>query len=306
MARRPSAPRSRPGSDRERPRPAEAESVSRSVVEKRTPAGKRAPAGTLSADTPAEPADQRSRVVQAADRFRTAVAGRPWQRHRRALLLSALVAVLLIGGTVAALLLLPALQVSQVRIAGTDYVETAPIEESIAPTMGQPLLTIRAGSLEERIEEIPGVATAEVSRSWPDTVEVTVTEREPLAVLTGQDGSTTVLDAEGVELPAAAAEGRTLMPMEVGASSRDPQAATETMLEVLAALPPQMREKVESVTATSRSDVSLRIQVEGVGTKEVIWGDAADGELKADVVETLLDQRGTVIDVTSPVAPVTR
>ena len=38
----------------------------------------------------------------------------------------------------------------------------------------------------------------------------------------------------------------------------------------------------------------------------VVWGDTRDAELKGDVVQALIPQPGSVIDVSSPVAPVTR
>jgi cell division protein FtsQ len=63
---------------------------------------------------------------------------------------------------------------------------------------------------------------------------------------------------------------------------------------------------VREVTASSTSDVTLVLALEDGGTKTVVWGDAHDAELKADVVQALLGQPGTIIDVSSPVAPVTR
>jgi cell division protein FtsQ len=78
------------------------------------------------------------------------------------------------------------------------------------------------------------------------------------------------------------------------------------MSDVLATLPDPLRGATTEITASSTSDVTLVLELEDGGTKTVVWGDARDAELKADVVETLLGQPGSTIDVSSPVAPVTR
>src|SRR5699024_3671644 len=82
--------------------------------------------------------------------------------------------------------------------------------------------------------------------------------------------------------------------------------AAAAMSEVLVEIPDPLRGAVQEVSASSASDVTLELALEGGGTKTVVWGDARDAELKAEVVQALLGQPGSVIDVSSPVAPVTR
>lgn len=249
---------------------------------------------------------ERSRVVQAADRFRTAVAGRPWQRSRRVVLLAAISVVLVIAAALASLLYVPALQVHEYEVRGTTYVDQKAVAAILESYEGEPLLTVGTGRIVERIEAVPGVASAQVDRQWPDTVVVRVTEREAVATLKKADGAEVIVDRSGAELPGAAGQGKQLVPMAVGAGAKDAEAATETMLEVLAALPDSIKGSVQSVSATSRSDATLQIAPEGAQPKKVIWGDAADGEIKAKVVQALLKQPGSVIDVSAPTAPVTR
>jgi cell division protein FtsQ len=78
------------------------------------------------------------------------------------------------------------------------------------------------------------------------------------------------------------------------------------MTDVMAGMPEPLRGAVQEVTASSQSDVTVVLALEDGATKTVVWGDAHDAELKAEVVQALLGQPGTVIDVSSPVAPVTR
>ncbi|MEE1618790.1 cell division protein FtsQ/DivIB [Brachybacterium sp. J153] len=257
------------------------------------------------AEDPA-PAAGEGRVVQAADRFRAMVIGRPWRRRRRAILasLAGVLALLLVAAGTA--IYLPALQVDRVEISGLGYLAEDQVRAVVEEHDGDSVLLLRTGRIQQELLALPGVASAEVERSWPDGVSVTVTETAPVAVLTRADGSTAVLDAAGEELPAAAAEGATLVPLSVGAGASDPEGAAVAMSEVVGAIPESLRSSVRSVTATTASDVTLEIALEDGTVKTVIWGGAADSALKAEVVQALISQPGTVIDVSSPVAPVTR
>lgn len=254
---------------------------------------------------PDEQPDSR-RVVQATERFRSLVAGRPWRRRRRAIIGTlAAVAVLLVAALSAAIWL-PALQLQQVTVSGDDYVDQEQVRSSVESRLGHSVLLLPTSAVAEELTEVPGVRSAEVERRWPDGAHVTITERQPLATVERPDGSSAILDEEGVELPPEAGEGATLVPLEVDPASDDPEGATEAMVEVLAGLPDPLRGALDEVSAASRSDVTLNLSLEDGGDKTVVWGDAQDAELKAEVVQVLVSEPGTTIDVSSPVAPVTR
>lgn len=245
-------------------------------------------------------------MVQAAERFRELVAGRPWRRRRRAVVLgTAIGAVLLVAALVTAIFL-PALQVREVSVAGTGYVDEAEVRAAAAAPADGSMLLLPTSRIAEEVDALPGVASVEVDRVWPDQVRVSITETAPIAVLTMLDGEAVVVGADGEELPAAAAEGRSLVPLAVTSPSADPEGAADAMSEVLAEMPDSLRGAVTEVSASSTSDVTVELALEGGGSKTVVWGDARDSELKAEVVQALLGQPGSVIDVSSPVAPVTR
>ncbi len=246
------------------------------------------------------------RVVQAAERFRALVVGRPWRRRRRALIAGTGGVLVLLLAALATVIFLPALQVNQVEVAGTGYVDQDDIRAAVAPHTGGSVLLLPTEAIAADVSEVPGVASVEVHRQWPDGVSVQITEASAVAELTRTDGTTAIIDAAGEELPAAAAKGATLVPLEVASGSADPEGAAAAMSEVLAEVPEPLRGALTGITASSASDVTLTLELEDGSTKEVVWGDAHDAELKAEVVQALLDRPGTVIDVSSPVAPVTR
>lgn len=255
--------------------------------------------------TPGEDRDA-GRVVQAADRFRGMVAGRPWRRRRRAIITGAVITALLLIAALSAAIWLPALRLQQISVSGLGYVEEQAVREQLDGRLGDSVLLLPTDAIGEQVAEIPGVRSAQVERRWPDGMHVTVVEAQPVAQLTRADGTTVVVDDAGAELPPVAAEGASLVPLTVAPTSQDPEGAAEALTEVLAEMPATLRPSLQGMTASSPSDVTFTLALEDGGTKTVVWGDSRDAELKGEVVQALLPEPGSVIDVSSPVAPVTR
>jgi cell division protein FtsQ len=67
------------------------------------------------------------------------------------------------------------------------------LEAVLRPWMGQGFLDANLASIRKAVAGVPWVATADVSRRWPDLIEVTVTEELP-AARWGEDG---LLNAQG-------------------------------------------------------------------------------------------------------------
>ncbi len=82
--------------------------------------------------------------------------------------------------------------VSGSQIAGADVVRAA-----AAVPVGTPLARLDTGEVADRIRALPSVGEVDVSRSWPHTLVITVTERTPVAAVARPDGFV-VLDASGV------------------------------------------------------------------------------------------------------------
>ncbi|MCS6712405.1 FtsQ-type POTRA domain-containing protein [Brachybacterium sp. EF45031] len=258
------------------------------------------------------------------ERLARLITGVPWRRRRRRVIGAAIGVAALLLVALAILLWAPYFEVRDAEVAGVGYTDPAVIEEAAAPGFGRSVVLLPSGRIERAVEQVPGVASAEVDRSWPDGMRIRVTERTPVARVTRPGGAPAILDATGTALPAAAGEGTELIPLTVRPGTRDPEATTAAMLEVASGLPEELRTRVTGITAGTPSDVTLTVgpaPADGTGagdgtdggesggqggTRTVVWGTAADAELKARVVMALLEQPGTVVDVSSPIAPVTR
>src|SRR5262245_22051974 len=113
---------------------------------------------------------------------------RQWRRRLRALLPAALtVCVLgLLGFGFWVLFLSTWLAVEGVEVDGTVTVATEDVVAASGIDKGTHLVRVDLGEVTDRVEQLPAVAEASVHRSWPHTVTITVTEREPVAAINRQ------------------------------------------------------------------------------------------------------------------------
>lgn len=99
--------------------------------------------------------------------------------RRVAALLSVAVAVL----AVATLVRSPLLDVDHVRTTAGEHTTAAAILDAAGIDRRQEMLSVDAGAAERRIEALPWVKSATVTRRWPGTVDVRVTERTATAAV---------------------------------------------------------------------------------------------------------------------------
>ncbi|MFC7616776.1 cell division protein FtsQ/DivIB [Actinokineospora soli] len=158
---------------------------------------------------------------------------------------------------------------------------------------GTPLARLDTDEIAARVLELPRVAAVDVGRSLPNTVEIAVLERTPVAYVVAQDGFHLV-DVEGVDYAV-----KTKAPAGLPSLKAVEQSAVVAGVEVLAAAPEKLRKSVKSVTADSAHDVRLTLR----DGRIVKWGGVEDSARKAAVIGVLLTRPGKVYDVAAPEFP---
>jgi len=199
----------------------------------------------------------------------------------------------------------PLLDVDAVAVKGASRTEQAEAQKASGIALGAPMAGVDASAAERRLEALPWVERATVSRSWPGTVEITLVERTPIAVV-GTGAGALEVDRAGRVLGPAAGGG---LPVLAGAAAPvgdDLPAPQRSALATLSGLPAPLRSEVAGVVATS-SGVRFAL----ADDIEVWWGDRSQPSAKADALQVLLEQadRDTIatIDVSAPrAATVTR
>lgn len=159
---------------------------------------------------------------------------------------------------------------------------------------GLPLIRVNTGAVARRVERIPQVQSATVSKSWPNALVIRVRSRIPVFVVASGPGYA-VIDRFGVRLRQVAHRPAGLPLLTLG-----PQAvggpAVSAAATVLRELPHQVARRVREVTAADASDVSVRL---GSGTV-VIWGDTSAAGQKAEELTLLMRRHARLYDVSSP------
>jgi cell division protein FtsQ len=250
------------------------------------------------------PADRRI-----ADRRKAILAARV--RRRRRVLGWALAAVALAVGA-AYLIRTPLLAVSAVRVDGTRAVARAEIVEASQVRVGEPYLGLDLEAIRARVAALPRVAAVRVTRDYPSSLRITVTERPPVASvsagsvywLVAADG--TVLDAAGrrpADLPYVASVP---LPDGVGPGSRLPPGnELANALSALGGMAPKLKVLVAGVNARSLDSLEFTLK----DGSRVLYGLAVDQPAKDAavlLVRRTLKREGREarrIDVRNPSAP---
>ena len=189
------------------------------------------------------------------------------------------------------------LAVRSVTVTGTHLVPASDVLAAAAIQPGTPLIRVNTGRVTARVDTIRQVRSAQVTRSWPNRVVITVREWTPALALTAPGGGYDLADAAGVVLQWAASRpaGLPLYPAVAGRSLRgDPDFAAAAA--VVGDLPAWLRHAVQSVTAPRPDRVTLRL---ADGTT-VLWGGTDRAAAKAQELTAVLPTHMRYYDVSAP------
>jgi cell division protein FtsQ len=221
------------------------------------------------------------RFTQRARRRRLRAA-RPWALAAAFAALAALAGWVVYGTSLVG--------VREVRVTGVALLTVLDVQLAADIQSGTPLARVDLPAVRERVSKLAQVDQVTVSRDWPHTVVVRVTERTPVAVVP-EGKRFRLVDRAGVAFDTVAARPSGLPTVAVKSV-----ADTGAGVQVLVALTPRLRTELESVTVDSPARIRLKL----AGGREVIWGDATQSELKAKVATALLARDGTTFDVSAP------
>jgi cell division protein FtsQ len=216
------------------------------------------------------------------------------------------VALAIIAVLVAALVATqtPLLDVDRVRVDGVTHSDAAEVRRVARIERGDTMVGVDAGRAAARIEGLPWVAQATLARRWPGTIEIHLTEREPLAVVEVVEGRVALVDKDGRVL-AVTRQPPPGLPEVTGVSSRRIAEGAELgrgardALTVLRAL----GERLSGVVTSVSSDLDAALADGG----EIRFGSTDDLDHKIVAVETVLADVDMaclgVLDVRVPGSP---
>lgn len=241
------------------------------------------------------PDEETVRIAQRDFRKRR-LAGR-WHRVRSYVL--GVLVLALVAGAAWAVFFSGLVTARSVDVTGTQSLGDARIKRAADVPTGTPLARVNLDAIRARVESIASVQKVEVSRSWPHTVHIEVTERTPIAVIDRGEGLQ-ALDSEGVLF--GSYETR---PPRLPLVRTEPDTAAEALLEaarVIDALPQRIAARVATLEVASVDEIQLVL----TNGRRVLWGSAEDSGQKAEVLAVLLKRPGQQLDVSVPGRPTTK
>jgi len=239
-------------------------------------------------------------VERSALRSRKRFTRRQWRRRWLAwrYVVVAVLLVAIVAGGAWLVYFSSVLTVKRVDVDGQRLLSRQQVLATAQVPTGEHLALLDVGAIAARLRAMAEVRSVDVSREWPDAVQIAIQERVAVAVIE-IGGRLRGLDADGVvftEYPKAPPG----LPRISSTSSTSPDALREAAT-VVAALPRELAAMVDHVEVLTVDQITLVLKDQRV----VVWGSADDSALKADVLLKLLRQPGKVYDVSVPGQPTT-
>lgn len=231
------------------------------------------------------------------DRFRRRSRARRRRAVRRMILAAAVVAVVAVG--VWLVFFSTVLAVSGVQVRGTQVLSASQVEAAAKVPHDVPLATVDLAAIEARVEDLAPVQSADVSRSWPHAVLITVHERKAVAFV-ARDGGYRGVDRAGVLF-----RDYPQRPSGLPEIQMQPTTPVDALTEgaaAVAAMPPGLVSRVARVDVRTIDNITLHLK----SGAAVTWGSADESADKARVLAVLLAQKAKAYDVTAPGHPTIR
>jgi cell division protein FtsQ len=236
----------------------------------------------------------------AALRTRKRFARRQWRRRLlvwRYVIVGLLVVLLVVGGSWL-VYFSSWLTVQRVDVTGNQLLTRSDVLRSARVPDGEQLVRVDIGAIAARLRSLAEVRSVDVSRKWPDAIEIDIVERVAVAVI-DIGGQLRGLDAEGVifDRYRKAPPG---LPRISSTSQTDPDALKEAAT-VVSALPRELSAMVDHIEVLTVDQITLVLRDQRI----VRWGSSDDSATKAEVLLQLLRQPAKVYDVSVPGQPTT-
>jgi len=146
------------------------------------------------------PADRRFRRAHVSPRRRRLLDRGTWRNVALVALVVA-VGVGVAGFLARGVLTSPTLTITEIRVEGTERMPEGLVREALGDLLGTSVLAVDLDAWRDRVRGLSWVADASMRRVMPNTIAVTIVERQPMAI--GRIGDTlNIIDRRGVIIDA--------------------------------------------------------------------------------------------------------
>ncbi|NNN20608.1 MAG: FtsQ-type POTRA domain-containing protein [Acidimicrobiales bacterium] len=232
------------------------------------------------------------------------------QGRKRLRRFSVLLATLAFIGILSAIFFSPITAANSVNISG-NYHESKTQILSLTGLDSKPqLISINSQALVQEIDALPWVNTSQVEKVWPDSINVKVVERNPVAYLTigSQAGSYAIVDNNGRVLGVSSTKPANLVELfaqgKIGPPGSFLSPSLLGALDAITLLPSSMKEMTNYVQINGSGDIIIALNPFG----SIDLGAGSDLGSKIATAAAIVSQvpltAGQTVDVSVPESPV--
>lgn len=217
---------------------------------------------------------------------------RPWRW-----ILILVLAVVVAGAGVWLVAFSSVLAVREATVEGTAHLTEAEVREAAQVPIGLSLARVDTGEIAGRIAELPPVRDVRVSRAWPHSIRIVVTERTTVFVARQAETFWAVDETGTGFIEVAEVPDNTVVADDV------PEAEWAGVATVVGALPTDVAERAERITTRGPDAIVIHL----TDDVTVEWGSAEHSAEKASVLTALLEAvpDAKVYNVSAPQHPTT-
>jgi cell division protein FtsQ len=184
--------------------------------------------------------------------------------------------------------------VEEISAPVTHHVTQEQIADAVSAARGVSLLKVSTGPIEKTLEVLPYVRSVHVYRRFPNSLEIRLEEREPVARVRTADGKGWLVADDGRLLEKVGSQTALSLPLIVSAGQFAAQPGGKSPQAVVAALPvalmlrmPEVAASlpvVEEIAVSAGGDVVVRMQ----GGTELRLGAPTDLKQKMTVAARII------------------
>ncbi len=190
--------------------------------------------------------------------------------------------------------------VQRITAVGTDQITEEQLASMTSGVMGKSLLSLSTGEVKEALLALPYVESVQVTRSFPNTLEIRVAEYRPVARLQSAEGRTWLVSDGGTVLEDRDPGLLPDLPLVVPAGALAVAAGDSLPASITAVLPLAQRLRADAEALGFPSVARIAVSAAGCATLVLKDGgelrlgtpDGLDQKLAVakDVLQTWLDQ----------------
>jgi len=251
----------------------------------REPKPQKRPRKVAAATTERQARRELARAARARRRFERGEVRRFTRRSRsrRRVWISLSVVVVVLVGVLAVAVYSPLLALRTVSVDGTARVDAAEVQKAVEAQVGTPLALIDYGQITNELARFPLIRSYVTELVPPDTLMIHIVERAPVAAVV--NGATfDLLDPAGIVVQSSATRPDGVPVISIGDQDAKSDAFA-SVVSVLLALPPELLAQVDTISASTKDDVTFSLR--GVG-QTVVWGSSENSAYKAKVLAAIV------------------